>query len=295
MKKLTARQADLMLFFVAFFWGTGFSVTKAGLQYYTISQLLFLRFGIAAIVSIAVFRNKIRKITKSDLKAGLIMGVLLAFGYIFQTVGLEGTTTGNSAFLTSSSVVIVPFFFWIVTRKKPGRNNIISAVLMFAGIILLTVDFDNFGKFNKWDFLTFIGSILFAWQLVATGIFAEDKDPAVISTLQIATSAVIFMVMTVVERKTVAFSVQGTLSMGYLSLVTTMLCFLMQTTGQKYTSTTHAAIILSLESVIGSIIGVIFLNEKYSSLTIVAYAVIFAAILAAELGFEWILKIQRSR
>ena len=278
MKELTAKQADLMLFFVAFFWGTGFAVTKAGLEFYTMSQLLFLRFGIATLVSVIVFRRKIRNATKSDLKAGIIMGSLLASGYIFQTIGLEGTTTGNSAFITGSSVVIVPFFFWLVTKNKPGRNNIISAVMMFLGIILLTVDFENFGKFNLWDFLTFLGAILFAWQLVATGIFSEDKDPAVISTLQIATCAVIFLVMTLVENKPIILSINGVLNMGYLSLVTTMLCFLMQTTGQKYTSTTHAAIILSLESVIGSLIGVIFLFEKYSALTIVAYVIIFASI-----------------
>ncbi len=34
MKDLTSRQADLTLFFVAFFWGTGFTVTKMALEIY---------------------------------------------------------------------------------------------------------------------------------------------------------------------------------------------------------------------------------------------------------------------
>lgn len=290
MKDLTARQADLMLFFVAFFWGTGFTITKIALELYTTTQLLFIRFVLATVVSLIIFNKKMRKVTKSDVKAGIIMGLFLAIGYVLQTFGLEGTTAGNSAFLTGTNVVMVPFFYWLVTKIKPGKNNIIAALLMFIGIILLTVDFDNFGKFNIWDFLTFLCAISFAWQVVVTGIFASDKDPVVISTLQLLTCTVIFLVMMVVESQPVTMNVKGAASMLYLSLITTMLCFLMQTIGQKYTSTTHAAIILSLESVIGSILGVMFLKEKYSILTIVGFGVIFLAVLTAEVGFDWLLK-----
>lgn len=290
MKDLTAKQADLMLFFVAFFWGTGFTITKIALELYTTTQLLFIRFVLATVVSLIIFNKKMRKVTKSDVKAGIIMGLFLAIGYVLQTFGLEGTTAGNSAFLTGTNVVMVPFFYWLVTKVKPGRNNIIAAGLMFVGIILLTVDFDNFGKFNIWDFLTFLCAISFAWQVVVTGIFASDKDPVVISTLQLLTCTVIFLVMMLVESQPVTMNVKGAASMLYLSLITTMLCFLMQTIGQKYTSTTHAAIILSLESVIGSILGVMFLKEKYSVLTVVGFCVIFIAVLTAEVGFDWLLK-----
>jgi drug/metabolite transporter (DMT)-like permease len=289
MKDLTTKQADLMLFFVAFFWGTGFTVTKVALEIFTATQLLFLRFVIASVVSFILFRKKLKVVTKSDIKAGAIMGVFLAVGYVLQTIGLEGTSAGNSAFLTGTNVVMVPFFYWIVTKIKPGKNNITAAVLMFVGIILLTVDFDNFGKFNIWDFLTFLCAISFAWQVVATGIFASDKDPVVISTLQLFTCTVIFLIMMFFERRPMVLNMQGTASMLYLSLITTMLCFLMQTVGQKYTSTTHAAIILSLEAVIGSILGVLFLNEKYSVVTIFGFAIIFIAVLIAELGFDWLL------
>lgn len=290
MKELTAKQADLMLFFVAFFWGTGFTVTKLALELYTSVQLLFLRFVIASIASLFIFRKNLKNLTKTDIKAGAIMGVFLAVGYIFQTVGLEGTSTGNSAFITGTNVVMVPFFYWMVTKIKPGRNNVIAAGLMFLGIILLTVDFENFCKFNLWDFLTLLSAISFAWQVVTTGIFASDKDPAIISTIQIFTCTVIFLFMMLFEGKPVTVNIQGTFSMLYLSLIATLLCFLMQTMGQKYTSTTHAAIILSLESVIGSLLGVLVLSEKYSAITIVGFAVIFLAVITAEVGFDRLFK-----
>lgn len=290
MKDLTPRQADLMLFFVAFFWGTGFSVTKIALEIFTATQLLFLKFAIASAASLILFGKKLKKTTKSDVKAGFIMGVFLAAGYVFQTIGLKGTTTGNSAFLTGTNVVMVPFFYWLITKIKPGKNNLVAAGLMFVGIILLTVDFKNFGNFNLWDFLTFLCAICFAWQLIATGIFASDKDPVLISTLQLLTCTVIFFFMMLVENQHFNVNAKGAASMLYLGLITTMLCFIMQTMGQKYTSTTHAAIILSLESVIGSLFGVLFLNEKYSVITIIGFAVIFLAVLVAETGYDWIFK-----
>lgn len=290
MKELTSKQADLTLFFVALFWGTGFTVTKKALDIYTPSQLLFLRFGIASLVALIVFRKDMKTINKSDIKAGVIMGVFLAIGFILQTIGLQGTSAGNSAFLTGTNVVMVPFFYYLVTKIKPRRNNVIAAGLMFVGIILLTVDFENFGNFNLWDFLTLLSAIAFAWQVVATGIFSTDKNPAVISTLQNLTCAVIFLVMFLLEGEPLIINKGGSMSVLYLSLVTTFLCFLMQTIGQKYTSTTHAAIILSLESVIGSLLGVLILKETYTAVTIVGFAVILLAVLSAEVGFDWMIK-----
>ncbi|WP_326908605.1 DMT family transporter [Sedimentibacter sp. MB31-C6] len=295
MRALTSKQADLMLFFVAFFWGTGFAVTKIALDIYSTVQLLFIRFIIASIVSLIIFNKNIRNMNRSDLKSGVIMGVFLAAGYIFQTFGLEGTTAGNSAFLTGTNVVMVPFFYWIITKKKPVFNNLIAAILMFIGIILLTVDFKNFGKFNLSDMLTFFCAISFAWHVVVTGIFASDKNPYTISTIQMTTCAVIFLIMMILEGKPITYNFKGALSMGYLSLITTMLCFMMQTIGQKYTSTTHAAIVLSLESVIGSIFGVLFLKENYTIITILAFVIIFISILFAEVGYDWLFRTKKNR
>lgn len=290
MKQLSSRRADVMLFFVAFFWGTGFTVTKIGLEVFSTIQMLFFRFLIATLVSFILFNKNMKKMNKQDLKSGIVMGIFLALGYVFQTFGLEGTTAGNSAFLTGTNVVMVPFFYYLVSKKKPGLNNTLAAILMFLGIILLTVDFNNFGKFNYSDMLTFLCAISFAWQIVVTGMFASDKDPYVISTIQMTTCAVIFFAMMFFDNAPLVINTKGVLSMAYLSIVTTMMCFLMQTVAQKYTQTSHAAIILSLESVVGSIFGVIFLDEKYTVIMIFAFIVIFLSILLAEVDFGWLFK-----
>lgn len=284
MKQLTSKQADFMLFFVALFWGTGFTVTKMALDVFSTVQLLFFRFLIASVLSIIFFYKNMRKMNKSDLKSGIIMGIFLSLGFIFQTFGLEGTSAGKSAFLTGTNVVMVPFFAWIITKNKPHKNNITAAFLMFLGIVLLTVDFNEFGTFNAADLLTFLCAISFAWQVVTTGLFASDKDPYIISTVQISTCTIIFFIMMFFDKTPINYSVTGVVSILYLAIVTTLLCFLMQTIGQKYTSSSHAAIVLSLESVFGSVVGVLFLGEKYNYMMLVGFVVIFLSILIAE-GF----------
>lgn len=290
MKEISSKKADLMLFFVAVFWGIGFPVTKLAQDVYTTSQLLFIRFFIASIVSILIFNKNLRQAGKSDIKAGVIMGIFLALGYVLQTFGLEGTTAGKSAFLTGTNVVIVPFLYWIITKRKLGRDNIIAAILMFVGIVFLTVDFSNFGKFNTADFLTFLCAICFAFQIVSTGYFAKDKDPYTISAIQNITCTIVFFVMMMVENKEILINSKGVLSILYLGIIGTFVCFLMQTLGQKYTSTTHAAIILSLEAVAGSIFGILFLHEVYTISSIISFILIFISILIAEIGLEDLLK-----
>lgn len=48
-----------------------------------------------------------------------------------------------------------------------------------------------------------------------------------------------------------------------------------------------------MEAVIGSLFGMMFLNEKYSVVTIIGFAVIFSAVLIAETGYDWLLNIIR--
>jgi len=56
------------------------------------------------------------------------MGIFLSAGYVFQTFGLQGTTAGNSAFLTGTNVVMVPFFYWNGIKKKAWQQQSICSI-----------------------------------------------------------------------------------------------------------------------------------------------------------------------
>jgi drug/metabolite transporter (DMT)-like permease len=72
----------------------------------------------------------------------------------------------------------------------------------------------------------------------------------------------------------------------YLAVFSTFACFTIQTIAQKYTSSSHVSILLSLESVFAALLGVILLGEVMTPLMLVGCALIFGAILLVELNFE---------
>ena len=72
------------------------------------------------------------------------------------------------------------------------------------------------------------------------------------------------------------------LRLGYLCVMCTGLCFLLQTFGQKYTPPTTAALLLTLESVFGTLFSVAFYHEHLEPRVIVGFALILVAILISE-------------
>jgi drug/metabolite transporter (DMT)-like permease len=85
--------------------------------------------------------KRLFKMKPADVLAGLLIGISLFLGFLFQTLGLETTTAGNSAFLTAIYVILVPIMALMFSKQKPTKYNVISAVLMLLGIFFLTARF----------------------------------------------------------------------------------------------------------------------------------------------------------
>lgn len=289
MKDRKVIYADISLFVVAFIWGSGFVVTKSALDYMTPYYILGFRFTIAAFILTLISFKRLRKAKWEDIKAGLVVGVLMFIGFATQTVGLQYTTVGTQAFITASNVVMVPFFYWLLTRRKPNRFEVFGAILCFFGIGLLSLD-DNM-KIGYGEFLTFICAVSFALQIVTVGYFAKKVDSYVLTAVQLYLAAAFaFAFAFAMEPPITGLSTQGMVAVLYLGVFSTMIAFLVQNIAQKYTSSTHTAIILSLEAVFGSVLGIIILNESITGKFLVGCMAIFLAVLASETRFEFMRK-----
>jgi drug/metabolite transporter (DMT)-like permease len=74
----------------------------------------------------------------------------------------------------------------------------------------------------------------------------------------------------------------------FLGVFSTFLAFLLQNTAQKHTSSTHAAVLLSLESFFGSVMAILLLGDAFSPKMILGCAIIFIAIITAETKWQFI-------
>lgn len=290
--------ADLSLAIVAVIWGTGFIVTKSILSGVGPLYMVALRFLIATLV-IGIFSfKKLKTITSSDLKGGLVVGFMLFFGFITQTIGIQHTTVGKSAFLTGTNVVMVPFILAIFYKKMPDIYATIAAGLCFLGVSLLTIGMDaattqtgNFNTFNPGDIWTIACALGFALQIITNSIFVKKMDASILTFIQFAVVTVLgFVVAYIFEGPIVLPSGSTIWGLFYLGVVSTCVAFFVQTLAQKYTTATHTAIILSMEALFGTLFGIAFLSEPFTLIMGIGCAAIFLAIITAETQWSFLKK-----
>ncbi len=279
--------ADLAIILMAFIWGSGFAGNKILLNDgLNPMQLIAIRFVIAAIFLCIVFRKKLTR-DKKVLKAGFIIGFVLFLSYMFQTVGLDYTTASNNAFLTSIYVIIVPLLAYFITKRAPDKFNLTATFLVLIGICLLTIDFSNFsiGKTItfKGDMLTLVSAVCYAFQVIFIAHYTKKHDPIVLAVLQICVVAILSTISALIfEGTDFSISAGGIGILLYLSLAATALCLILQNVAQKYTTPTHAGVLMSMESVFGTLLGVLILKEHISTQMCFGFLIILIALIIAE-------------
>lgn len=285
MKNKTNLWVTLGLFFVAIIWGSGFIVTQIAIdEGFSSSFIMFVRFTMAALVMAIVTKKDLKSIRKSDVKSGSIVGVFLFLAFILQTIGLRFTTPAVNAFITATCVVMVPFFSWLVFKHKPENKAFIAAIICFGGIGILAFSSGGGLVLSVGDSITLAGAIAFALHTVSLGVFAQRIEPRVLTFLQILTAAILsFVVFMITDRDFSSFrSIKGLLAVLYLAVFSTCIAYFVQTTCQKFASASKTAIIISTESLFGTMFSILLGFEPFTYTLIIGGFAIFLSVLIIE-------------
>lgn len=276
--------ADLSLVLVALFWGLGFVAMKDALEAFPTFWLLTLRFFTAALIMALLFRRTLAAASKRDLGAGALIGVFLFLGFAAQTIGLNYTSPGKQAFLTATYVVLVPLISWGVRRIFPGVVSLAASGLCLAGMALLTLQ-EGF-SINSGDSLTLLCAIFFAVHILAIERFAATTNPLVLAVVQIFMVGLLSLPFAVALGPWPGLAGGGSAiwSLVFTIFFCTIFAFIVQNAAQKFTPSTHTAIILSLESVFGAAAGIYFYGEVFTSKMALGCALILASVLLTETG-----------
>ncbi|KGR77004.1 DMT family transporter [Ureibacillus manganicus] len=272
---------EVMLIITAIIWGSGFVFSAVSLEYFTPYQILAFRFTIGLIILSAIFYKRLKKIKKSTLIRGLVLGILLYLAFLLQTVGLQYTTPSKNAFITAVNVVIVPFIAFFAYRRKIDKFELTGAFLAIIGIAFLSLQFT--AEVNIGDLLTLACAFAFAYQIFYTAKYVKDEDPILLTVVQMGVAAILAWIALLIKGDTnFSFEMEGVLSILYLGIFSTTLAYCFQTIAQKYTSETKAAIILSTEAFWGMVFSIILLSEVITARMIVGAVLILLAILISE-------------
>ena len=293
--------AKLGLLITAILWGSSLTVVKGATDTFNPNFILMVRFAISAILLAIIFNKKVRKATKDDLKAGLIVGFFLFIAYSSQTLGVTYADPGRSAFLSASYCVIVPFLSWAATKHRPDKYNMWAAAIAIVGIYLIsksgvekgTSIFNASKEMLLGDGLALLSGILFAAHIVAVKVFTKGKDPIVMTIFQFTGAAVLSAIVTLIfedNSNMVINSSRPILALLYLAIFCTTVALLLQNIGQKYTDESSAAIILGFESVFGILIPVLLGIESLTPMSIAGFILMFAAIMISETKLSFLNK-----
>ena len=117
------RLAVIALLGVGFVWGAAFVLMKDAIEQQPYMDFLATRFSIAALAMVILRPRVALAMKPGDLKFGALIGVVLAFGYITQTIGLELTTAATSGFLTGSSCWKMVLFLFTIRSSVPVQRR----------------------------------------------------------------------------------------------------------------------------------------------------------------------------
>lgn len=286
-KKLIGILASGGLILTAAIWGFAFVVVKDSVDTIPPVYMVSIRYTIAAVLLGFVLIPQFKKLNRYYWIHGAVTGLMLALGYITQTIGCKYTTAGKNAFLTTIYVILIPLISWPLNKKRPHFVVFLSAVMALVGIGLLALR--NEGGvlgFNVGDILTLICGLFYALHIIFTAKFSQDKNPVILTWIQFIVASVFsWAVSPLIDG---SFSVallkssRVIFSMLYLGIFSSLVAFLLQNICLKYMESSLASLFLSLESVFGVIFSAIFLRERMTLVMIFGCVLIFAAITIAD-------------
>lgn len=292
MKKLQIRNT-ILLFLTAFIWGTAFVAQSVGTDYigpFTFNCVRSLIGGVVLIPCIWL----LGKITPQEKKSvqkpgelktlvtgGILCGVLLCLASNFQQMGITYTTVGKAGFITAFYIIIVPIL-GLFLKKKCGPAIWLGVVLALTGLYFLCIT-DGF-SIGKGDILVLICAILFSFHILVVDHFTELTDGVKMSCIQFFVCGILSGIpMFLFENPRISEIVAAWQPILYAGVLSCGVGYTLQIVGQKGINPTVASLILSLESVISVLAGMVVLNQQLSKREAAGCVLMFCAIILAQL------------
>ncbi|MFW9994785.1 MAG: DMT family transporter [Candidatus Odinarchaeota archaeon] len=124
------------VFIASIFWGTSFPAISLGLRYASPEQLLFLRFFIASLIAIALYRGSLMKAL--TVRSLALVGWINGVAYLLQFIGQQWVPAGQTSILVNSFTIITPFFAYFIIGENLTIRKIIAAVIGLIGVFFIT-------------------------------------------------------------------------------------------------------------------------------------------------------------
>ncbi len=286
MDRANHRRGVLALLALTVVWGSTFPAMKSLTADLSPIQIIVVRFGIASLVLLPLWRG----MQRTEMRWGLALGLLLFVAFLLQVEGLVLTTSNRSAFVTGLNVILVPIIGALLGQRIGWRIALASA-LALLGLLAL---FWEGANWNLGDTLTLASALFFALYILllerlANRYPAQALRPERLAAVQSATllgvGALWLLLCGPVDFNALASQVRlhGS-ELIYLGVVASALMIWLQAWGQRRVRAVEAAILYGMEPVFAAIAAWFWLGEMLTTRALLGAALIVAGMIISQIA-----------
>ncbi len=275
----TRTKAEALLVLVTFIWGSTFVIVKGALADASPLPFLAVRFSLAGLLLWAAMgRNGI---ARKALAPGVVLGIFLFLGYLFQTWGLTMTTPSKSAFITGFSVILVPLLM-LFAGTRMRLANMLGALLGLLGLYFLVLP-SGLAMVNRGDALTLLGAISFAVHIVLVGRYTRRHSFMHLVPVQVFVVGLLAAVgLPIFPSFALHWTGRLIAALAVTAVLATGLAFTIQNWAQQYTPPAHTALIFALEPVFAAVSSWAVAGERLGGKVLLGSGLILCGMILSE-------------
>ena len=275
------RLAVFALLGVGFVWGAAFVLMKDAIVLQPYMDFLATRFTIAAIAMILLRPVVSLRFEAGDIRYGALIGVVLAFGYITQTIGLDMTTAATSGFLTGLYVVFTPLIAWLFTRQKVSGKVALGVLFSIVGMGIFSGAATS-TEFQLGQIWLVVCAVLYAVHILLLGHYGKTRNSYRFAMLQIVFVALVTWGFALVDGYQPPPNFEVWFAVLFTALLSTVLAFWIQTWAQTLLDPARVALLITSEVIFTALLAIGLGQEPLTLAIVVGGGMMLTAMLIVE-------------
>jgi drug/metabolite transporter (DMT)-like permease len=242
---------------------------------------LFLRFGLAGLVLLAVMLARRERFARGRVLLALVL--LGAVGYVSESLAYFGALTLAPAGLVALLLYLYPALVALlsvwVERERLARGKLLAIALAFGGTCL-TLDLQAAGGATRplGIALGVLSALIYALYILASARVLRHAGALGASTVIVLSAAAVYAGIVLARGPAWPQTPAGWGAIAGLSLLGTVVAVLALLAGMARVGAVSAALLSTLEPLVAVVLGALFLGERLSAAQGVGGACILAAV-----------------
>ncbi|MBE7039884.1 MAG: DMT family transporter [Ruminococcaceae bacterium] len=272
--------------------GFSFMFTKIALKYASPMTVIADRYIVAFIFMSAVLFFKKEKIRfrKNMLKLLVLAGFQPLMYYIFETYGIEMTTSSFSSIMISMIPVVSMICSVFVLKEIPSFFQYVFSALSVCGVVIVALLGAEGGTVTPIGVLFLLGAVISSVGYnIASRKLSKEFSVIERTFVMMLIGVISFVIISFFENINNPIAVisgfaswEFTLAVLYLGAISSVVAFLLLNYANTYLPVAKTVVFANVTTVVSVVAGFIFLDEELSFASVVAIIMIITGIFGVQ-------------